>query len=409
HLGVARLDLALGAADRAGDQAGLDRLIVREVGAGQDRLGRAGLEQAHEVVGEAEVETALPRVTLTTGAAAQLIVDAARLVALGAEHVESSGLGDLGAFLGDLRLHRLIGVVPRGLVLLRRLDRIETLRLELLHGEELRVASEHDVGASAGHVRGDRDSAETSGASDDLRLARMVLRVQDLMPDALLGEETGEVLALLDAHGADQDRLPVRVALGDVLDDLGELRRLVLVHEVGVVLADHRLVGRDLHDAELVGRHELRRLGVRRAGHAGELVVEAEVVLQGDGGESLVLCLDRDVLLGLDRLVDALVVTPSDEDATGVLVHDHDLVVHHDVVGVTFEEGERLDRVVEEGDEGRVRGLVEVVDAEVVLDLLDAGLEHADRALLLVDLVVLAGLERACDLRELGEPAVRLA
>ena len=53
--------------------------------------------------------------------------------------------------------------------------------------------------------------------------------------------------------------------------------------------------------------------------------------------------------------------------------------------------------------------LVEVVDAEVVLDLLDAGLEHADGALLLVDLVVVAGHEAVGELGELGEPAVRLA
>ena len=67
------------------------------------------------------------------------------------------------------------------------------------------------------------------------------------------------------------------------------------------------------------------------------------------------------------------------------------LAVHHDVVLVALEQGEGLDRVVEERDERRVRRLVEVVDAEVVLDLLDAGLEHADGALLLVDLVVDAG------------------
>ena len=188
-----------------------------------------------------------------------------------------------------------------------------------------------------------------------------------------------------------------------------ELRLLVLVDEVGLVLADHRLVRRDRHDAELVGRHELGGLGLGRAGHAGELLVEAEVVLQRHGGEGLVLGLDRHGLLRLDRLVDALVVAAADQDAAGVLVDDHDLVVHHDVVGVALEQRERLDRVVEERDERRVRRLVEVVDAEVVLDLLDAGLEHADGALLLVDLVVDAGLEGLGDLRELDEPAVRLA
>ena len=214
------------------------------------------------------------------------------------------------------------------------------------------------------------------------------------MLDALLGEQTREVLALLDAHRADEHGLAALVALRDVFDDLDELRLLVLVDEVGLVLADHRPVRRDRHDAELVGRHELGRLGLGGTGHAGELLVEAEVVLQRDGGEGLVLGLDRHRLLRLDRLVDALVVAAADQDAAGVLVDDHDLVVHHDVVRVALEQRERLDRVVEERDERRVRRLVEVVDAEVVLDLLDAGLEHADRALLLVDLVVDAGLER---------------
>src|SRR3546814_15865279 len=47
-----------------------------------------------------------------------------------------------------------------------------------------------------------------------------------------------------------------------------------------------------------------------------------------------------------------------------------------------------LDGVVQERDQWGVGGLVEVLDAEVVLDLGDAGLEDRDGALLLVDLVV---------------------
>ena len=53
------------------------------------------VEQAHEVVGQRQVEAALARVALAAGATAQLVVDAARLVALGAEHVEATGLDDL--------------------------------------------------------------------------------------------------------------------------------------------------------------------------------------------------------------------------------------------------------------------------------------------------------------------------
>ena len=184
---------------------------------------------------------------------------------------------------------------------------------------------------------------------------------------------------------------------------------LVLVDEVGLVFAHHRHVGRDGDHTELVGRHELGGLGLGGTGHARELLVEAEVVLQRDGREGLVLGLDLHALLRLDRLVDALVVATPDQDAAGVLVDDQHLAVHDDVVLVALEQGTCLDRVVEERDERGVRRLVEVVDAEVVLDLLDAGLEHADGALLLVDLVVLALDEAVGDVGELAEPAVGLA
>ncbi len=67
----------------------------------------------------------------------------------------------------------------------------------------------------------------------------------------------------------------------------------------------------------------------------------------------------------------------------------------------------RLDRVVEERDQRGVGRLVQVVDAEVVFNLLDARLKHTDGALLLVDLEVLARHEALGEVGELGEPAVR--
>ena len=49
---------------------------------------------------------------------------------------------------------------------------------------------------------------------------------------------------------------------------------------------------RDLDDVEMVDRVEFLALGGGRAGHAGELAVEAEIVLEGDRREGLVLLLD---------------------------------------------------------------------------------------------------------------------
>ena len=221
------------------------------------------------------------------------------------------------------------------------------------------------------------------------------LALRTRVRDAALLEQRGEVLGLLDRDGADQDRLALRVALGDVLDDGVVLRLLGAVDEVGLVLAEHRHVGRDRDDAELVDLVELAGLGHGRAGHARELLVEAEVVLQGDGGERLVLLADLDALLGLDRLVQAVVVAAARQHAAGVLVDDEHLAVDDDVLLVVVEQLLGLDGVVHEGDQRGVDRVVEVVDAEVVLDLGDAGLEHRDGALLLVDLVVDVAGQRA--------------
>ena len=166
-----------------------------------------------------------------------------------------------------------------------------------------------------------------------------------------------------------------------------------------------RHVGRDRHDAELVGAHQLGGLGGRRAGHPGELVVHAEVVLQRDRREGLVLLLDLHAFLGLHRLVDALAPAPALEDAAGELVDDLHLAVLDDVVLVPLVELLGLQRDLQLVDEVLLHLVVDVLDAERGLDLVDAGLERDDDALVLLDLVVDVALQRADDR---GEAVVEL-
>ena len=183
------------------------------------------------------------------------------------------------------------------------------------------------------------------------------------------------------------------------------LADLALVDQVAAVVAAHRLVRRDLHDAELVRVHQLGGLGGRRAGHPGELVVHAEVVLQRDRGEGLVLLLDLHAFFGLDRLVDALAPAPALEDAAGELVDDLHLAAGDDVVLVALVQLLGLQRHRHLVDEVLLHLVVEVLDAEGLLDLLDAGLERHDDALVLLDLVVDVALQRADDR---GEAVVQL-
>ncbi len=83
---------------------------------------------------------------------------------------------------------------------------------------------------------------------------------------------------------------------------------------------------------EAVNIAEFLGFGRRRTGHAGQLLVEAEVVLEGDRGQGLVLGLDLDVFLGFQRLVQAFRIAAARHHAAGELVDDHHFVVADDVV-----------------------------------------------------------------------------
>ncbi len=87
---VAAFDLALRALDAARDDAGLDGLAVGHLEAVHDRLDPVAREDAHQRVVQAQVEARGARVALAARAAAQLVVDAARLVPLGGDDAQAA-------------------------------------------------------------------------------------------------------------------------------------------------------------------------------------------------------------------------------------------------------------------------------------------------------------------------------
>ena len=76
-------------------------------------------------------------------------------------------------------------------------------------------------------------------------------------------------------------------------------------------LRAHRPIRRDDGDVELVDVVEFVRLGFRRAGHAGELLVKPEIILDRDRGERLRFAIDLHAFLGFDRLVQAVAPAPA--------------------------------------------------------------------------------------------------
>ena len=159
-----------------------------------------------------------------------------------------------------------------------------------------------------------------------------------------------------------------------------------------------RTVGWNDDDVEVVDLGEFFRFGVGGAGHAGQLLVLAEVVLEGDGRERLVLALDLDPFLGLDGLVQAIAPAAARHQTAGELVDDDDFAVFDHVVDVELEEGVGAQRLVDVVLDVRVFEIVDVPAVQTgqqhLLDLLRAALGQRDGLVLLVDEVVAGFLER---------------
>ena len=137
-------------------------------------------EDAHQVVFHRQVEAARARVALASGAAAQLVVDATRFVALGADDVQAAG-AERPCRAGSAR--------PRACR-----SRARSSLSAALGELGLEIAAEDDVGAAAGHVGGNGDRRRAAGLRHDVRLALVLLGIEHLVRHALLVEQPGEVL-----------------------------------------------------------------------------------------------------------------------------------------------------------------------------------------------------------------------
>src|SRR5262249_25228764 len=106
-----------------------------------------------------------------------------------------------------------------------------------------------------------------------------------------------------------------------------------------------------------VDLQEFRGLRVRGAGHSRELPVEAEVVLEGDRGDRLVLLAYPDTLLRLHRLMQTIRPAAPGHRAAPELVNDYALAASHDVFNIALLKGVRALRGIEvmhQTDVGRV-------------------------------------------------------
>ena len=112
----------------------------------------------------------------------------------------------------------------------------------------------------------------------------------------------------------------------DFFDDLVELSRFIFIYFVNKILPQHWLVRGDDHDFQLINLMEFLGFSNRRTGHTGQLLIHAEIILEGNRRVGPCLLLNPYLFLGFYRLMQTFRIPTSVHLTPGELIDDNNFI-----------------------------------------------------------------------------------
>lgn len=146
-------------------------------------------------------------------------------------------------------------------------------------------------------------------------------------------------------------------ALG-LVDDGVVLLTPRLEHQILTIITLDRSIGRNHRHFETIDLVKLAFFRLGCAGHAGQLLVHAEVVLNGDRGEGLRLALHLHTFLRFDGLVQAFAPPTTGHRTAGEFVDDEHLPFLHHVVDVALIQRMGTQQLVDDVQPLTLRGVL---------------------------------------------------
>ena len=310
-------------------------------------------------------------------------------MALGAHNEQAAGSPDFFRLYGNLRLvlFHALGIFPAGLqnplVIGIRIAGCLGNDFFLITGfpqfllcQILCVAAQHNIRTTACHVGCNGHCAHFAGLRHDFRLFFVVLCVQHIVRNALLFQHSRHQFALFDRNGTHQNRLSLFMALNNLIHHRPEFCGLRFVNHIGMVYSCHRLIGGNLDNIQFVNGLEFFLLGHCRTGHTGQLAVQTEVILEGNGCQRFVFPLHVHMLFCLNGLVQTLAVPTTQHNTACELVHNQHFAVFDHIVNIPFHNTVSAQRLIDMMIQGRVFNIGEVFNLECGLGLFHAALRQ---------------------------------
>ena len=251
-----------------------------------------GTEEPHQLIFERDKKDRFAGVTLSTCASAKLSVNTARLVAFGTKDKEPPQFAD--------------------------------------------TCSKLDVGSASRHVCGNGYSPFLACFSHNFRFTIVLFGVEHIVDNFSCPKHSRQSLRDLDACCADKHRLPFVLQLLNLQSNGIVLFTSGLVDKIFSVLPHNAGIRRNDNNIKFVDFIKLRRFGFCSTGHASELFIEAEKVLDGDRRHGLRLALNLHILLCFDSLVQTVAVTASCKNSSGKFIDNHHLTVLHHIFVVAL-------------------------------------------------------------------------
>ena len=134
----------------------------------------------------------------------------------------------------------------------------------------------------------------------------METRIEHAVLHIFLFQELGKQFGLLNGNSTNQYGLAPLICFTNGLGDGAKFVLRIFVELVVFINTLHGQVGGNFNDIQLVNFVEFTRFGRRGSGHARQFGIHAEIVLEGDCCERLVLWLNIHAFFGFDCLMQAV-------------------------------------------------------------------------------------------------------
>ena len=152
-----------------------------------------------------------------------------------------------------------------------------------------------------------------------------------------------------------------------------------------MVHSGYRPVGRDFNYVHAVNVTEFSFFRKSGTGHTGFLGKQVEEVLEGNGSKGLAFSLDLYMLLGFDRLMQAVGIAASRHDTSGKLVYNKYLVVLYHIILVTEHQVVGTERQNNVMLDFQIFRVCKVVNLEESFYFFHAGFGQVDNLVLFID------------------------